>query len=284
MSYTWTICDVSNLSWRAFHSTGGLSYQGSPTGVVFGVLGTILQLEEEFGPCAFVFCFDSPTSKRKEVCKDYKQNRIPKVQLTDEQQQRLLGVYTQIQDLKTKHLPNIGFQNIFQQDDYEADDLIAYICKNLPKKDRAVIVSSDQDLFQLISPRIKMYDPRKKFLWTVGRFRKKYKLRDPKIWATVKAIAGCKSDSIKGVPGVGEKTAIQFLRLELLDSSKKYQKILSPEGLKIRKRNLPLVRLPYPGVQPMELKRDKKLDWSETLRSLGIKSFGGDLVYRERPR
>jgi DNA polymerase-1 len=281
MSHTYLLFDAHNLAWRAFYAMGGLSYQGLPTGVYFNFLGTVLQLQGQFGPGSCVFCFDSKKSKRKKLVKTYKEGRHEKH--TPEQKERLWDLFNQITGLRDKYLNQIGFKNVFRQAGFEADDLLAYIALNLPKNDRAIIVSTDSDLLQVLNKRINVYDPKKKFLWTIKRFKAAYGIH-PEHWATVKAMAGCSTDHVKGIPGVGEKTAIRFLNGTLPPTSKKYTDILSKEGLKIRRTNLSLVKLPFPGVKPMELVEDGATEWRGVLRSLGIKSLQPpDNEYRERP-
>ena len=56
---TWCVIDVSYLAHRAFHTTGSLSYEGNPTGVLFGVLRDIEKQLDLHGASLAVFAFDS---------------------------------------------------------------------------------------------------------------------------------------------------------------------------------------------------------------------------------
>jgi len=93
----------------------------------------------------------------------------------------------------------------------------------------------------------------------------------PSQWADVKAIAGCSSDGVEGVRGVGEKTAAKFLRGNLKPASKAHQAIVA--GNNVWRRNLPLVRLPFPGVGKFDLESDSELDWNPTFYKLGMSSL-----------
>lgn len=281
MVRTWLVVDVNNLAYRAFHAFGGLEHKGNPTAVYYNVLGTILQLQGRFNTNQCVLCFDSRSSHRKKKRPDYKRSRQEK---TPEEMERLWELYQQIDGMRRKYFKQIGFRNVFCRKGFEADDLIASVCQNLPGKDRAVIVSTDADLFQLLSKRVEMYDPRKQFLWTRKIFRQQYGLRNPEDWAIVKALAGCPSDGVKGIRGVGEKTAIKFLNMTLSHTSKAYGRIVSTRGLRIRARNTPLVKLPYEGTKVFKLKIDGTHDWQPTLKELGIKTLNTELVYREAPK
>jgi DNA polymerase-1 len=263
---------------------GGLSYQGNATGVLYSFLGTVIQLQGKFNTNRAVFCFDSKKSKRKVSTPTYKLKRTKDKIKTPEEQARLWELFSQIDGLRTRYLKQIGFRNILRQTGYEADDLVASVCKNLPGADRAIVISNDSDLLQLINSRVNVYDPQKQFLWTLKRFREQFGIRNPEDWAIVKAIAGCSSDEVKGIRGIGEKTAVQVLNLKLPVSSKKYQRIVSKEGIEIRKRNLPLVRLPFEGTKAFRLKKDQEQHWSEVLKELGIQTLSPDLEFREKPK
>jgi len=109
-----------------------------------------------------------------------------------------------------------------------------------------VIASSDDDLLQLLSPYTSIYNLGRKERYTEQKFIQDYGIQ-PQEWVEVKKIAGCSGDNVPGVPGVGEKTAIRYLRGELNPDTKAYQKI--EQGRKIIERNEDLVSLPFPGTK-----------------------------------
>ena len=266
------ILDVSYLCHRARYSTGGLAFGGIPVGVTFGVLREIHKLLDLFAPTHWVFAFDAGgTGKRGEVYGDYKAHR-KKEDRTPEEMEELKAFYQQVKDLYHKHLPACGFKNIIKARGYEADDLIARACEQLhSQRDEGYIISADEDLYQLLRGHISQYLPKNGKIITSEAFRKEYGIR-PEQWPNVKAMAGCSSDNIKGIPGVGEKTAVKFLREQLNPSSKKYESIL--DNMKIHNVNLPLVSLPYNGTPEVTIRDDefslKKMRDVES--SLGIKS------------
>ena len=85
-----------------------------------------------------------------------------------------------------------------QHPDFEADDVIAYVANDVHPDDEVMIVSSDTDFIQLISERVKLWEPRKKI------FVEQWKHVDYVTW---KALRGDMSDNVPGVKGVGAKTA-----------------------------------------------------------------------------
>ncbi len=155
--------DVSNLAYRAFHTTGMLSHEGIKTGVLFGIFRDVLTLAERFGihPDRVAFFFDARSRRRREVYADYKINR--KIPESEDAKQARMELYFQLDMLHMRHLPEIGYRNIFHAEGYEADDLIASACEDLGASDEAVVVSTDQDLFQLLQEgRVTIWNPVKK--------------------------------------------------------------------------------------------------------------------------
>jgi DNA polymerase-1 len=268
----WLLLDGNYLCWRSYHVVGDLQHNGLPTGVVFGYFKTILDLQEQFVTSRVVHCFDHGRSKRYEVYPEYKASRQSKRDLSKEEEQSHLRVRNQIIRLRRDYLPVIGCKNIFSCSGYEGDDILASICKGLPEDQEAVIIGSDHDLFQLLTDRISMYNPKEKKTITVDSFRKEWGV-EPEDWARVMSISGCGSDGIKGIDGVGEKTAAKFLRGELKFSTKAYKEITS--NPQVMERNKSLVTLPFDGCPTFTL-QDDKLDregWERICDELGMKSI-----------
>jgi len=274
MNRRYLILDSNYLAHRAKYVFGNLSDKGSATGVVYGFLKDLLILRDKFQTNHFVFCWDHPTySERKEMLPTYKQHRDKNLE-TKEEREFELEFQRQVVALQDTYLQLIGFHNIFMQLGYEADDIIAMICKNLdPDTENGIIVTADQDLYQLICVNVTWYNPKTKEHLNVHSFKKKYGIK-PKQWVKVKAIAGCHSDNVPGIPGVGEKTAIKYLRGELNISYKTYQAIKN-HWQDIVLRNRRLVELPFPGTISRSLKADKVTQegWNKVTKALGMKSI-----------
>ncbi|RJQ26094.1 hypothetical protein C4577_04130, partial [Candidatus Parcubacteria bacterium] len=271
---TWLFLDSPYLCWRAYHTTGHLSYNSIPTGIVFGYLKTLLDLQDNFVTTKLVHCFDKGPSKRIELYPEYKGNRKHKSNdLSEDEIMKLKAVKNQIIKLRKEYLPEIGAKNVFSQYGFEADDVIASLCNGLPEGHEAVIVSEDHDLYQLLNSKIRIYSPRSKKIISEESFKREWGI-NPSEWVMVKALAGCSSDHIKGIKGVGEKTAVKHLRNELKQSSKVYSKILTEYS--ITERNLPLVRLPFPGTKDFVLVEDRlsQSGWESLSDRLGLKSLG----------
>lgn len=271
MSKTWLILDATYLCWRAFYSTGTLSHGDVQTGVIFGFLRDIFTFQQDHDTKRIVFCFDRGKLLRARDYPGYKANRHDK-QFSEEQTQTFIDMKHQMKRLRVEILPQIGFRNIFSKVGYEADDMIAAVCQNLPKGDEGIIIGADHDLYQLLGPRIIMWHPTTKKATTEDSFGHEYGVT-PSQWIDVKAIAGCSSDNVIGVRGVGEITAARFLNGSLKVTSAAFKKIVA--GNNIWKANRHLVKLPYAGCPIPVLQRDKidKQAWYAVLDSMGMKSL-----------
>jgi DNA polymerase-1 len=233
----------------------GLSHEEHATGVIFGFLREIQKLAEDFENPQFVFAWDSRKSFRRDVYPDYKKK--PPQKEDPEMEDIIRSGKPQFSEIRTKVLPRLGFQNNFIQTGVEADDIIAWIAKDHAwEYEHTYIVTSDEDLFQLLHEKVSIYNPREKKIYAKDDFEKDKGI-SVSDWAWVKATAGCQSDNVKGIEGVGEKTAIKYLRAELGVSSKKYQDIKQFDP----SFNFSLVKLPHEKSQSVTLVPDK-LDFS----------------------
>lgn len=270
------VLDCHYLCHRAFHSQPrSLEWKGRATGVIYGFLQTIGQLQKEFNSPRIAFCFESKTLKRKAIYPNYKQSRIDKREEGDADAKKAYNELTvQIAELRERHLRKIGWRNVFSFEGMEADDIMASIAQNKDTDDEVILVTGDSDLWQCLSSSVNIYQPTKQKLLTVNWFLKTHGFL-PSRWALVKAIAGCQGDGVKGVGGVGEKTAIKFIQGKLPDGSKAYQTIMSREGKDIVWRNRDLVELPFKGCPVAKMLKDevKNSTWVQTCIDLGFKSL-----------
>lgn len=270
---TWLLIDCHYLMYRAHYAMGQLRHEGQATGATFGFFRDLIALSDRFDTNRFVFCFDYGESRRCDDLECYKQNR-KKNPRPEEELLEHKAIKKQIHQLRTSTLYKLGFRNILFQGGYEADDIIASVVQNsIAYEDEAIIVSSDSDLLQLLeSNRVLMYNPAKKKITNAKSFRQEWGI-PPCFWADVKAMAGCTSDNIPGIRGVGEKTACKYLAGKLDSTSKKYKSIT--DNVEITTRNLRLVKLPYKGVGEFELQDDKpnRKAWKEITGEMGMESI-----------
>lgn len=251
------LIDANAVCYRAKHKFGELTYNGKNTGVIFGFFYELLFLLNKFRPDVLTCCWDGPSSIREDMYPQYKEKRRKnKLNLSPDERASNNMFHNQFDMLRVDILPDIKWANNFVFNRYEGDDLIASIINN--NKDEFVIVSSDEDLYQLLSDRVSLYDLGKKREYSNTDFSTEYGI-DPLQWVSVKSIAGCTSDEVAGIQGVGVKTAIKFINNELKSKTKVFDGITSDQGREIIKRNLPLVRLPLSGTPKIRLNHRQKI-------------------------
>jgi len=267
----WLILDCNYLCYRSFYSMGSLSHKEIPTGVVFGFFRDVFTFEEFFQTDKIIFSWDFGLSFRQSIYPRYKNNREKPA---EEQRLIKLVLKRQMRELRTHIIKEAGFPNVFYREGYESDDIMAYLSTIL--KGEVIIVTADEDLFQCISPTVSVYNPRKGQVKTLQWFYKTYGIT-PRRWANVKAIAGCTSDNVEGIHGVGETKAVQYLKGEMNPLTQTYKNI-SKRMSRVR-RNLQLVKLPWPGLEEIitlgmisSEKRDPSL-WKKVAEEYGIKTL-----------
>jgi DNA polymerase-1 len=105
---------------------------------------------------------------------------------------------------------------LYELDDYEADDIMGTLAVKAEKKGlETLLITSDLDMLQLVNHRVKVYALKRGFSnieeFHPESFEQKYGLK-PDQFLDLKALKGDSSDNIPGVPGIGEKTAVELLK------------------------------------------------------------------------
>lgn len=227
------------------------------TEIIFGFLRQLMYIARKNSTTQnqFVFAWDDRESVRREIYPEYKMHRIKK-EKSEKERKRDEIAYIQFNQLKNKVLSQMGFKNVFVQEGYEADDIIAKIVKSSDKKEQILIVSNDEDLFQLLSKNVSMWNLKDKSTYTQEDFEKEYQI-EPSQWVDVKAYAGCTTDNVHGIKGIGEVNVCKYLRRVLPVTSKAYSLLTSIEAETLYKRNKVLVELPFANTKNVLLRRDK---------------------------
>jgi DNA polymerase I len=282
---TWLLLDVNNLVYRAFyaHSSGQmLSYKGNSTAGTFGLLKDVVTLRDRFATDNFVFCFDHGRCVAREaILPSYKYKRRMKTGFglgTDLKTKE--NVKREIKHLKNGFLRDMGFRNIFFEDGWEADDIIADLVEQLPVLDDAIIVSGDKDMLQLLDEgKVELYHPMSKEYWTQEAFEEKTGV-PVETWGQIMAMTGCRTDDVPGIPGIGEGWALKYFRDGKSLPPKIRTKIECKEGREIANRNRSLVMLPCPllssSARKLRKNRVTRESWNRAVKSLGMVSLTGD--------
>lgn len=277
----WILLDSTYLCHRAYHSRGNLQFEGNPTGVIYGFLQDIQTIRKRFATERLVFCWDHGQGLREQRFPFYKEKR--RTDNSDEWATKQSILRPQIQKLKMEYISRLGYKNNFMQSGYEADDIIASIVhetlnwhdsdgiKN--EKDEFTIVTGDQDMYQLIdSNRVRVYHPREDKIINQTTFVAEFGIM-PVTWATVKTLAGCSSDEVPGMKGVGIKTACKYFAGKVKEPMRtKMKKFLQSKQALV---NFQLVRLPFKGVKTFDLWDDERneKEYRKLLSEAGINSL-----------
>lgn len=233
------LIDAQAVLHRAWHALPQLTdSQGRTTNAVYGFTALLLKLVNEQKPDYLAIAFDTkaPTF-RHEKYEEYKAGREKQPQ----------NFYDQIDFAKDIIKPfDIP---VFEKDGFEADDLIGAIVKaqkkNIPNLE-CLIVTGDLDLCQLIDKQTSVYFLRHGIsqikIYNQKTVKERFGL-SPQQLIDFKALSGDPSDNIKGVPGIGPKTALNLIK-KFKNIEKLYQHL---EGcVKTKKRCLikePLMQL-----------------------------------------
>jgi len=214
------LIDGSGYIFRAYYALPPLSRKsdGLPTGAVSGFCSMLFKLLEDarsddskHKPTHFAVIFDSSRKNfRNEIYSDYKANRA-------EAPDDLVPQFEYIRkSVKAFNLPSIELLN------YEADDLIATYAKQITEAGAKVtVISSDKDLMQLVSTKVRLFDPMKSRVIGEKEVIEKFGVKPEQV-VDVQSLAGDSSDNVPGVPGIGVKTAA-----ELINKYKNLEKLLS---------------------------------------------------------
>lgn len=201
------VLDGNSLINRAFYGVRPLNApDGTPTNAVYGFLAILQKLLEEEAPEGLCVAFDrrEPTFRHKAYA-GYKAQRKP---MPEE-------LAAQLPVLKSV-LDAMGIRRV-ELAGYEADDLLGTMCRIGGEQGHdCLIVTGDKDSFQLISTQTAVLHVKSRMgqtetiRYTPERFREEYGFAPEKM-VDLKALMGDASDNIPGVPGVGEKTAMELL-------------------------------------------------------------------------
>ena len=258
------LIDLMNMFVRNFSAMRLTNDDGEHVGGAFGTLNSLQSQIKKHNPDVVSVVWEGKGSseRRRKTLKEYKEgrkfrglNRYFEYSQEDESVSfaRQLQLVKECLDVLPVYQPAVQY--------LEADDQIAYSCRNFFKDDAKIIISTDRDFFQLIDERTAIFRPVK------TKENPKGELVDldwmmqkedvfPPNYALLKAIVGDKSDNIGGVKGVGEPTAkTDFPLLNYMEEAdvndileyagkqkdKRYEKYI--DNAELMKRNYDIVQL-----------------------------------------
>ena len=202
------IIDGKSVFYRGYYAMPNLSTKdGTPTGGVFGFATMALEVIRRLKPDYVAVACDKPKTnirKRLELYPEYKAGRKPAP----------ADFHTQVPILH-ELLQAFGWP-LYELDDYEADDIMGALAVQASKKDiETLLITSDMDMLQLINDKVHVYALKTGLsnieLYSPKSFEAKYGI-EVEQFLDLKSIKGDSSDNIPGVPGIGEKGALDLLK------------------------------------------------------------------------
>jgi DNA polymerase I len=199
------LVDGNGLAYRAFYALPEelQTVEGQPTNALLGMANMLMKLLADYRPSTVLVAWDERPTKRLELDPEYKAHRKPTPDLLKAQQPYFEPL-----------VEAFGYRNL-RVPGMEADDVIGTLATRAAAEGhRVCVVSTDRDAFQLASDNVCiMMTPRgvaDVVVYTPDRIRQRYGI-GPELIPDFIGLKGDSSDNIKGVPGIGEKTAADLL-------------------------------------------------------------------------
>ena len=215
MKETLLVIDGHSMAFRAFYALPVEKFvtaQGQHTNAVYGFASMLIKILEKYQPSHVAVAFDvSRHSFRTEEYPEYKGTR-------DATPEEFKGQIELIRDLLTA----MGIRSL-SREGFEADDFLATLAHRGTQADmRVFVVSGDRDSFQTVTDTVTVLypglTPGDLREMTPERIEDKYGV-PPYRYPEIAALVGEASDNLPGVPGVGPKTAAQWInRFDGLDN------------------------------------------------------------------
>ncbi len=204
------LLDTHAIIHRAYHALSAAELtgpSGEPTGALYGLVAMLLKIITDLKPDYIAACYDlaGPTI-RHEAYEGYKGTRAK----TDD------ALVSQIQE--SRKVFEAFSIPLYEREGFEADDLLGTIAHELATEKHVdvIIASGDMDMLQLVDDeRVRVFTLKKGINDTILYDEKAVVERfgfKPPLIRDLKGIMGDPSDNIKGVPGVGEGSALKLIQ------------------------------------------------------------------------
>jgi len=196
------LVDGSSYLFRAFHALPALNNsKGQPTGAVYGVINMLRKLREEYQPEYMAVVFDAKGKTfRHDIYKEYKAHRPP---MPDDLKAQIEPLH---QLVKALGFPLISVEGV------EADDVIGTLASHATQQKKEMLISTgDKDLAQLVNPHVTLINTMNNEVLDEAGVEGKFEVPPTRIIDYL-TLVGDTSDNIPGVPKVGPKTAVKWLK------------------------------------------------------------------------
>ena len=160
----------------------------------------LLKVLREHTPDCLAIVFDEkgPTQRHEEF-KAYKAQRP---EMPQGMQSQIPLIHRVVEAMAVPVIRHMGL---------EADDLIGTLARRAEEAGLdVIIVTSDKDMFQLLTPKVRIYDPVKDKWIGEAECRERFGVEPARV-VEVMGLMGDSIDNIPGVKGIGEKTATKLI-------------------------------------------------------------------------
>ncbi|MFO0810005.1 MAG: DNA polymerase I [Gemmataceae bacterium] len=196
------LVDAHALIYQVFHAIPEMTGpDGRPVNALYGFTRDLFFLREQIKPTYLLCAFDraEPTF-RSDIAPDYKATRKEPPDDLISQVPRIQAV------IEAFNMP------VLTKERFEADDILATVAVAAEKRGCDVLLAtSDKDCRQLISDRVKIFNLRKQLKYDRESLKTDWGIAPEQV-VDFQSLVGDSVDNVKGVPGIGPKTAAKLLQ------------------------------------------------------------------------
>ncbi|MDP3661723.1 MAG: 5'-3' exonuclease H3TH domain-containing protein, partial [bacterium] len=281
------LIDAHAILHRAYHALPEFSNsRGEPTGGLYGLAAMLIKIIADLKPDYLAAAYDLPKPTfRHTAYKDYKAGRAK----TDD------ALVAQMK--RSREVFEVFAIPMYDKEGFEADDILGTIVEQVTDSD-IVIASGDMDTLQLVDgKRVQVYTLKRGIndiiLYDEEKVKERYGF-GPGLLPDFKGLKGDPSDNIKGIKGIGDKTATELIQKfgsveEIYKKLKKDKKAFEKAGIKPR-----VIGLLETGKEDAEfskilgtIRRDAPIEfalpdlpWRESVDIAKAENLFGELEFR----
>lgn len=259
-TYDYIFVDTMNLVSISYFGQSRLSWNGKPTGMLFGVLRQIIFLQKKYPEAKIVFLWEGFNSIRKSQYPFYKSKRREKDN----------SFLESLDDVKMV-LPWMGVYQCVHSG-VEADDLAGYFCEKYIGK-KILLVSNDRDWWSFVTKEVNILFKNEEH--SEADLEKILTFPPSKI-VLFKILKGDPSDNVGGIPRFSTEEAIHIVKqnkaksyadFPFCTSSEKWFTVIK-DNLDLLQRNSDLLSFHRDWINPDRLVIVKPIKADDELKKL----------------
>ncbi|MDQ3109675.1 MAG: DNA polymerase I [Bacteroidota bacterium] len=203
------LLDAFALIYRAhfaFSKSPRINSKGLNTSAVLGFTNTLLEVLKKEKPSHIAVVFDTSAPTHRHI--EFEAYKAQREAMPEDLSKAIPYIYKLLDALNIAAVESDGF---------EADDVIGTLAKMAEKNDfTTYMMTPDKDFGQLVSEKIFIYKPSRLGngveIMGVAEVCKRWEIENVGQLIDILGLMGDASDNIPGIPGVGEKTAIKWVK------------------------------------------------------------------------